>query len=630
MTEERLPSKFAFILHTDVAGSTGLVQQDEELAHKRIQDTFRRFSDIITQYHGQVRELRGDALLAEFERASDAVTAALAFQAEQSDFLAHLDDNILPTVRVGIAMGEVIIADDTITGEGVVLAQRVEQLAEPGGVCITGAIQETLPTRLPFDQVDLGEQQVKGFDSPVRVYTVALKKGATLPEPTVVSGSRRSKVTQFAIIATVVVLIFGAGLFSWFQPWQPDFEPASVENMALPLPDKPSIAVLPFDAYSGESEQKHFANGLTEDLITTLSKVPGLFVIARTSTQKYKGKDVDIREVAKEQGVRYILEGSVQKSGDSVRINVQLVDGTNAQHVWAETYDRPATEFFAIQDDIVKQVGTQMQVKLTEGDHARIVSSETKSLKAWLLRNAARATGSTWTPEGFVRARELYQAAHEADPTWGRPLAGLAWVNWAEAWRNFSKDREESIAEGVSYAKQAIELDPESPIGYAMLGSLMALKGDWDQTIALREKAVEIAPNDVPMLAGLAGWLAMADEEERALEIYRHARKISPIVPWWMLRMNGLALHMDGHHEAAIQVYKESVERRPQWKPIHPRLAAVYADLGRYDEATNEIGVYLEAKPEATMESEMATMPFKEKTRAEWYADLLRNAGMPE
>ena len=290
MKEERLPSKFTFILHADIAGSTALVQQDEELAHKRTQDTFRRFDETITKYRGYVRELRGDALLAEFERASDAVTAALAFQAAQSNYLAQLDDDILPGVRVGIAMGEVIIADDTLTGAGVVLAQRMEQLAEPGGICITGAMHEALPPRLPFDQNDLGEQQVKGFDDPVRVYTVGLKEGANLPEPTVVSESRKSKVAQFALIAAVVVLICGSALLAWVQPWKPDFEPASVEKMALPLPDKPSIAVLPFDNYSDEEKLDFFADGLTENITSALSKAPGLFVIARNSAATYKGQ----------------------------------------------------------------------------------------------------------------------------------------------------------------------------------------------------------------------------------------------------------------------------------------------------------------------------------------------------
>jgi len=398
-------------LHADIAGSTALVQQDEDVAHKRIQDTFRRFSDTITKYHGQVRELRGDALLAEFERASDAATAALAFQADQSEFLAQLDDPILPKVRVGIAMGEVIVSDNAVTGEGVVLAQRVEQLAEPGGVCITGAIQEALPTRLPFDQNDLGEQQVKGFDNPVRVYTVGLKEGADLPEPTVVPESRKSKVAQFALVAAVVVLICGGGLLAWMQPWQPDFEPASVEKMALPLPDKPSIAVLPFDNYSDDQKVDFVASGLTEDLTTSLSKVPALFVIARNSAATYKGKPVSIKQVAEELGVQYVLEGSIQKADEELRINTQLVDALSGHHLWADRFDRPASDIFAVQDEIAKRVIVELQVELTEGVQAQIAARGTNNLIAWLLRVQGLSELWKWNREGHTRARELYKAA---------------------------------------------------------------------------------------------------------------------------------------------------------------------------------------------------------------------------
>ena len=289
MAKDRLPDKLAVILHADVAGSTQLVQQDEHLTHERIQDSFRRFSDIIEKYRGSILELRGDALLAEFDRASDAVTATLAFQSDQAYYLSRLKDDLKPGIRVGIAMGEIVMGDGTVTGAGVVIAQRIEQLADPGSLCITAALHEALPNRMPFDFENIGEQTLKGFDDPVRVYRVELSSGASIPPPQQESKSKFSRKSwEFkAAIAVVVVALAIAYLFKTTTPLE---EPASIERMSLPLPDKPSIAVLPFTNISDDPKQEYFVDGMTEDLITDLSKLSGLFVIARNSVFTYKNK----------------------------------------------------------------------------------------------------------------------------------------------------------------------------------------------------------------------------------------------------------------------------------------------------------------------------------------------------
>jgi TolB-like protein/class 3 adenylate cyclase len=314
--EERQPRKLAVILHADVVGSTMRVQQNESLAHARIQDAFRRLSSTIEGHNGVARELRGDALVAEFARASDAVAAGLTFQIENSESNARLEDELQPRLRIGISLGEVVIADDTITGTGVVLAQRVEQLAESGGVCITGAIHEAVPRHLPIEYSDLGKREVKGFEELVQVYSASVKAGkqVPVPEPAVSVGtqSRKPKRSWTAVAIALLVLVVGG--LAWWQPWVPREEPASIERMAFSLPDKPSIAVLPFTNMSGDAEQEYFVDGMTEDLITDLSKLSGLFVIARNSTFTYKGKSVKVRQIAEELGVRYVLEGTNNRS----------------------------------------------------------------------------------------------------------------------------------------------------------------------------------------------------------------------------------------------------------------------------------------------------------------------------
>ena len=363
MAKERLSDKLAVILHADVAGSTGLVQQDEHLAHERIQDSFRRFSDVIEQYRGKVLELRGDALLAEFDRASDAVSATLAFQSDQAYYLSRLKDDLKPSIRVGIAMGEVVIGDSTVTGAGVVLAQRIEQLAEPGSLCITAALHEALPNRMPFDLENIGEKALKGFEDPVRVYRVELSSGVSIPPPQQENQPKSSQKTWYlkATIAMGVVVIV-IGIAYQLKPTTAMEEPASIERMAFPLPDKPSIAVLPFTNISGDVEQEYFADGMTENLITDLSKISGLFVIARNSSFSYKGQHVKVRQVAEDLGVRYVMEGSVQRAGEQVRINAQLIDATTGGHLSGLNVTMVLWKtYLHLQDEVTQQIVSSAQ-----------------------------------------------------------------------------------------------------------------------------------------------------------------------------------------------------------------------------------------------------------------------------
>ena len=630
MTENRRSSKLAVILHADIAGSTALVQQDEHAAHERIQDVFHRFGDAIRKYRGRVCELRGDALLAQFERASDAVNAALAFQTYQTNSDAGLNDGIRPTLRIGIAMGEVVAADNTLTGAGVVLAQRVEQLAEPGGVCITGAIYEALPQRLPFDRKSLGEQQVKGFDEPVRVYAVRLRDGAELPEPPVVSETRRRHVTRWVTMAVAIGLIAGGGLLAWHQPWTPREEPASVERMVLPLPDNPSIVVLPFDNYSGEKKLDFFADGLTENITSALSKAPGLFVIARNSAATYKGKPVNVKQVAEDLGVQYVLEGSVQKSGDQLRITAQLVDAITGHHLWTDRFDRQAGAIFAVQDEITKRVFTELQVELTEGENARMAAGGTRNLEAWLLRIEAYGELIKWTRESQIRARELYLAASAADPNWAFPVAGVAWTHWYEAKRGWSNSRDESIRLGIQHAERAIKLQPDEAIGYMALGPLMLLNNQPEKGINLMRKAVELAPNSFLAVGALAMRLSEFDQEQEAVELFERAIRLSPKHPFWVEFGYGLALHLVGRKEDAVATYKKGISAGAKLAPIQARLAAVYADLGRMHEAKTAIGEALRLDPKFTVTEYQNSYPFPSSERNAWYKDLLMRSGLPE
>ena len=310
-----LAARLSVIVHADVLGSTQLVQRDERLAHERITLAFRRLAQTVASYGGRVHEVRGDALLAEFARASDAVCAALAFQQQSIAHNSTLDDDILPEIRIGIALGEVIVADRTMTGAGVVLAQRVEQLCEPGGVSITEAIREALPARLPIDSDNLGKQDVKGFDKSVRVYTVRLRDGIEAPPP---EAPAPAKISRAVLSGAFVLLLAAAVALAWLRPWEPDTARASIDRMAYPLPQQPSIVVLPFDNLSGDPEQDVFVDGLTGDIINDLTRYPDFFVIARHSSFAYRDRQATAQQIAEELGVQYLVEGSIQRTADRV------------------------------------------------------------------------------------------------------------------------------------------------------------------------------------------------------------------------------------------------------------------------------------------------------------------------
>ena len=622
MAKDRLSGKLAVILHADVAGSTELVHQNEQLAHQRIQDTFHRFGDTISKYHGHVCELRGDALLAEFERASDAVSAALAFQADQTDYNTQLNDNIQPTVRVGIAMGEVIIADDTITGTGVVLAQRLEQLSKPGGVVIQGAAYETIPGRFPFEYGDLGEHEVKGFDKPVRVYSANLKSEMDIPQPSQLVHRTRNTKVAFTAIALIVV---GIALM-WFKPWEIREEPASEASMAFPLPDKPSIAVLPFDNLSADPEQEYFSDGITNDIITDLSKFSGLFVISSNSTFTYKGNPVKIQQVAEDLGVRYVLEGSVQRSGDQIRINAQLLDAMSGGHLWAERYERDIEDLFAVQSEILETIVATLAFRVEEAERERVLHKDTKSLAAYDYFLLGQKSQSDFTKEAMTEARRLYEKAIELDPNYAHAYAQLAFVHNNLYAYNWTEDADLSLEIALEMARKAVALNPDDYYNHWALGRAYKKIRDFDRAMAEYERALELNPNDASLLAEMVNILVQIGRAEDGVAQTKLAMRINPHYPDWYLWNLGWAQYFVGDYEEALASLK-----RMSNPPNGARrtLAAVLVRLGRVEEARAVIAAFREKAPDFTVAT-MENFSFQNRTYLERWMEDLRTAGLPE
>jgi TolB-like protein/class 3 adenylate cyclase/tetratricopeptide (TPR) repeat protein len=584
MAKDRLPDKLAVILHADVAGSTQLVQQDEHLAHERIQASFRRFGDTIEKYRGRILELRGDALLAEFERASDAVTATLAFQADQAYYLSRLKDELKPSIRVGIAMGEVVMGDGTVTGAGVVLAQRVEQLADPGSLCITAALHESLPNRMPFDLENIGEQTLKGFDDPVRVYRVELSPGESIPPPQQASQSKSpQKSLQMKVAIAVVVVVIAIGIAYLFKSTTPMDEPASVERMAYPLPDKPSIAVLPFTNMSNDAEQEYFADGMTEDLITDISQVSGLFVIARNSVFTYKGKTVKIRQVAEELGVRYVLEGSVRRVNNQVRINAQLIDATTGGHVWAKRYDGSLDDVFSMQDKITRNIVSALSVTLTSQEEENQVKVETNNPDAHdaFLRGWERYRQGT--PEDFVKAISFFQQAISLDPHYAQAYSALAAVDWSVNFNGWARAIGIYPFQARNRSRKSLKKTMERPsaLTYQVSSERSTLfYRKPDKALDEAEQAIALNANDPAGYLAMSAALLKAGKPVEAAKSVRTAMRLDPEYPAYYLNRLAQAQYQMGAFQDAVETLETAANRNPDDDWTYVYLVATYGQLG--------------------------------------------------
>ena len=597
MPADSLTRKLAVIVHADVVGSTALVQLNETIAHQRMQSAFRRFAQFIESYGGATRELRGDALVAEYERASDAVTAALAFQQANAAHNAALDDELRPELRIGISIGEVVIADNTVTGAGVVLAQRLEQLAETGGVVAQGSVAETVPSRLPFEFVSLGEQTLKGFDQPVRAFAVKLEPGQDLPAP------ETGRAAPHAAAERPVVS------------------------------DKPSIAVLPFDNMSNDPEQDYFADGIVEDIITALSHIKQWRVVARNSSFVYKGQNVDIRDVAKNLGVRYVLEGSVRKGGNRVRITGQLIDAESGTHLWASRFDGDLEDIFDLQDKVTESVVGAIEPSLRMAEIERSRHKPPHDMNAYDLYLRSLPELQAMRPEQNRQALDYLHRAIELDPAYALALAHLAWAYEERLTRDWGAYGDNDRETAISLARRAIAADRDDAMVLVLAGFvLVMIARDYDQGMQAVRRAREINPNIafVTFLAGTA--LLFCDQVDAAIELIEHAIRVSPGDPGAFFFYSGLALAYlcKGRPQEALEHATRSASIYDGWDTTYRVMAAALAHLGRMDEANSAVERLLELAPNATVSGLRERWPFRNRDKLEKILQGLRLAGLPE
>ena len=631
MTEERVKRKLRAILNADAVGYSRLMQEDEASTIRAVEDSKHLMSELIEQFKGRVVDAPGDNLLAEFGSVVDATDCAAKIQRELNTKSAELPDNLKLQFRIGVNLGDVVQEADRIYGDGVNIAARIEGLADPGGICISRNVYEHVKNKLELGYEYLGEHTVKNISESVRVYRVLMEPG----DAGKVIGEKRfiGRISRkTSIVALIGLVIIAASLFGWIVYLQQSvkIEAASVDKMAYPLPEKPSVAVLPFKNLSGDEKDGLIAKGLTEDIITALSRVQELFVIASASSFAYEGKTVKISQVSEELGVRYILDGSVQRSKDRLRVTAQLVDAVEGHQLWADRFDPTAEDLFVLQDDIVRRILVELQVKLTDGEFARIMSRKTQDLDAWLLLNQGFHEGFKFTREGMSRARELFEAARKKDPNWERPLLGLSWTYWYEARMGWTEDREEWMRKGIELAEKAVEWAPEEPGGYQMLGLLALANRDYDRALAYREKAFVLAPNDYVVVWGLGSVLYKSGEPKRAADMLMKAARQNPnhtvALSWSIAEAHLVA----GDYKAAIEASNQAIARQPDAEMPHTFLAAAYIAVGRLEEAQAEANKVLQIDPNFTVSAWMKTRLLKDPADTERYTNLLLKAGLPE
>ncbi len=630
MAEERFTRKLTAILSADVAGYSRLMAEDEAATVKTLETYRGIMSTLIIQHRGRVIDSPGDNLLAEFMSVVDAVQCAVAVQKEFQARNAELPENRRMEFRIGINLGDVIEEGDRIYGDGVNIAARLEALANPGGICVSKTAFDHIESKLPLGYEYLGEQEVKNIPKSVGVYRVVMEPRVTDVRKTVEEKSAPAR-RKAILAAAVVVLILALAMWVWrfhMRPAPPPIETAIVEKMAYPLPDKPSIAVLPFVNMSEDRGQEYFSDGITEEIITALSKVPGLFVIARNSTFAYKGKPVKVQDAARELGVRYILEGSVRKSGDRIRITAQLVDAITGKHLWAERYDRDLKDIFAVQDDIAKRIIIALQVKLTDGEQARFSGKGTDNLDTYLKTLQAREEFYRMNRQGSMRARELAKEAIELDPAYATPYVILALTHMMDFWFKFTESPNESIRLADEAVQKALVLDRSDPGVYVGLCMLYIMQRKHDKAIEAGERAVALSPSGASAYSSLGTALHYAGRHKDAIVFLKKAVSLNPFPPSIYLRNLGTAYRMSGQYEKAIAEYRKSLQKNPDDLFTHLGLAICYASLGHEEEARAEGAEVLRIHPGFSLEHFAKTLPYKNQSDIDYAVASLRKAGL--
>ena len=595
MRSTGLQRRLAAIMAADVAGYSRLMAADEDGTLARLRAHRRELVDpAIAEHRGRIVKLMGDGMLVEFGSVVDAVECAAAVQRGMAAREADLPEDRRMRLRVGIHLGDVIVEDGDIYGDGVNVAARLEGLAEPGGIAVSGDVCNAVRNKVGLTFEDLGERRVRHIAEPIRIYRVPVAAlGGAL------TADRRAEVDPVA-----------------------DAPPVP--------PDKPSIVVLPFDNMSGDPEQAYFSDGISEDIITDLSKVSGLFVIARNSAFTYRGRGLDLREVGRQLGVRYVLEGSVRKAGIRVRITAQLIDGATGGHLWAERYDRELTDIFAVQDEVTREIVAALRVRLRPDERRRLTTGRgTDRIEAYDCFLRGRELAWLHARRANAEARPLLERAIALDPGFAAAHAALAYVVLNEYINGWSDAPEDSLERAHRLACQAVALDDLEPEAHFQLGDVLMWLRRHDEAIAEAGRAIALSPSAsyAHSLLGLA--LHYAGRSEEALDPLHEAMRLDPHYPDVYLHSLAQSCFSLGRYEDAVAALNKRLARNPESDSSRVLLAACYGHLGRTGEARAAWAEALRVNPDYSPEQRRRVLPYRDPAEFERVVEGLTKAGLP-
>jgi len=627
MTTQEVKRKLTAILSADVKGYSRLMGEDEEATTRTLNTHKEVMTDLIRHHHGRVVDAPGDNVLAEFASVVDAVRCAVEIQKELKTRNAELPEKRRMEFRIGINLGDVIEEEGKLFGDGVNIAARLEGLSEAGGICISGTGFDHVKNRLPVGYQFLGEQTVKNIAEPVRVYKVLMEPEAS--GKVIIEKKAKPRQWPRALVAVAILVVVAAVFAVWrlyLRP-TPPIEVASREKMAFPLPDKPSIAVMPFVNMSDDPSQEFFCDGLSESLITALSKIPQLFVISKDSTFSYKGKAIKTREVSQELGVQYVLEGSVQRAGDRVRITAQLIDALKGHHLWAERYDRKMKDIFAIQDEITMKILTALQVRMTEGEQAAYQTKGVSNLDAYLKYLQGRQYALTYKRDDNIKAHKIAEETISMDPNYHGGYYLLSLVEMHDVWLGISKSPGESLKRSLALARKAILLE-DTPAPHLILASIYVLMRKYDDALAEARKAVEMEPSGGTAHMILGHVLFMSDKADEAIPVLEKAIRLNPRPPSNYFHNLAWAYMVMGKYEEAISAAQRAVRIEPD--NILARLALVssYSLLDRETEARAEAGEVLRIDPNWSVDESEKRSALNNRDKVKTIHDSYRKAGL--
>jgi TolB-like protein/class 3 adenylate cyclase len=594
MAPEEFKRKLTAILSADVQGYSRLMSQDERGTIRTLTTYKEAMTKLIQEYKGRVVDSPGDNLLADFSSVVDAVNCAVEIQRELSERNAELPSARQMKFRIGINLGDVVEEEGRIYGDGVNITARVEGLAEGGGICISGTVYDQIKNKLGLEYDCLGEQTVKNIPEPVRIHRVLSLPGAAAHRVIEAKKTLGRKWRKVSLAIAVVLVIGVAAGTIWRFYFRPSVDPASMEKMAFKLPDKPSIAVLPFVNMSGDPTQEYFSDGITEDLITDLSQISGLFVIARNSTFAYKGKAINTRQVAEELGVRYVLEGSVRKVDKQVRINAQLIDATTGGHLWAKRYDGQLDDVFGLQDKITQKIVAALAVKLSADEQEKVTRKETDNIEAYDAFLKGWEHYRRWTPEDFRKAIPYFERAIELDPHYGRAYAAVASVyteGYLRAWDwptvlGLSSEAMPSMAGEYLQTAQ----DYPTPLAHQVASKWFRILLYPEEAVAEAGRAIAVDPNDADGYMAMADALIYSGKPEEAVDFVKKAMRLDPHNVANHLYTLGLAHFGMEQFQEAASFFERAFKLNPEMGLAQRGyLAASYGYLGQEEKARTEL-----------------------------------------